>query len=105
MFCASDLTSAWEFWDDSNGGWVEDPDMVLECGIGPVDGVWSEWKDQGTCSDTCGNGEKIQRRECARPRPTNGGKDCQGPEERVAKCGREERVPGTHVDKDTVSDK
>merc|ERR1719186_2250372 len=42
----------------------------------PTDGGWSEWS---ACSKKCGGGTKT--RECSRPTPKDGGKDCVGDKE------------------------
>merc|ERR1719220_1508096 len=42
----------------------------------PVHGGYSEWGDWSTCSTTCGEGQKVKRRTCTNPPPSNGGNDC-----------------------------
>lgn len=51
-----------------------------ECTIGNcmVDGAWSNWGPWGYCDRTCGSGMRVRIRECDKPRPENGGKDCDG---------------------------
>ena len=41
------------------------------------DGGFSDWIS-GTCSVSCGSGEKRRYRECNNPVPKYGGKDCKG---------------------------
>ncbi|KAK7491979.1 hypothetical protein BaRGS_00016825 [Batillaria attramentaria] len=49
-----------------------------ECGNNscPIDGVWLEWSDWGTCSVTCGNGTQYRTRTC--DGPYHGGAPCAG---------------------------
>ena len=43
-----------------------------------VHGGWSEWR-LGPCSRTCGGGTQNYTRVCDNPKPSNGGKQCEGP--------------------------
>ena len=43
-----------------------------------VNGNWSEWR-LGPCSKTCGGGTQNYTRVCDNPKPSCGGKQCQGP--------------------------
>ncbi|XP_046560771.1 A disintegrin and metalloproteinase with thrombospondin motifs adt-1-like, partial [Haliotis rubra] len=52
----------------------------------PVDGVFNNWSDWGTCSATCGGGNKLRQRTCHGP--FFGGKDCGGPREDTASCNQ-----------------
>eukprot|EP00795_Rhopilema_esculentum_P015293 gene15293-6507_t len=47
--------------------------QVKEC---PVDGGYGPWEPIGTCSKSCGRGEKLIIRRCENPKPAHGGKDC-----------------------------
>ncbi|CAB1334143.1 unnamed protein product [Coregonus sp. 'balchen'] len=42
----------------------------------PVDGVWNEWANWGTCSASCSNGTMQRIRECNGP--SYGGSECRG---------------------------
>ena len=42
-----------------------------------VNGNWSEWR-LGPCSKTCGGGIQNYTRVCDNPKPSCGGKDCDG---------------------------
>eukprot|EP00121_Abeoforma_whisleri_P007195 Awhi_evm1s6560 len=55
----------------------------VDCG-GPcsklcdVDGGWSNWIDEGTCSQSCGGGLLNQTRGCTNPAPVADGTNCTG---------------------------
>ena len=51
-----------------------------------VNGSWSEWDDWGSCSVTCGGGNRTRLRTCTNPPPANGGLDCKGPSEETGNC-------------------
>ena len=51
-----------------------------------VDGGWSDWKNSGGCSKTCGLGIQIMTRDCVNPNPLYGGKDCEGHKEKEVEC-------------------
>ena len=42
-----------------------------------VDGGWGDWV-MGKCSKTCGGGTKNITRKCNNPKPSCGGKQCDG---------------------------
>ena len=56
----------------------------------PVDGGWSDWTWPDTCrpkSDTCKwKVTQTGRRECDRPQPAFGGRDCSGEETGTREC-------------------
>ncbi|XP_060137056.1 SCO-spondin-like [Zootoca vivipara] len=53
----------------------------------PVDGGFSAWSPWAPCSLTCGGlGNMTRTRECANPKPANGGKDCAGPRLDIKYC-------------------
>ena len=55
------------------------------------DGGWTEWRDWGSCSATCGDsGFREQTRICNTPLPQHGGADCEGEPIQEEEC---ERVP------------
>ena len=59
----------------------------------PVDGGWSDWQDDGTCSATCGVGKLNQIRTCTNPPPSHGGLECNGNNTRTTDCNQQ-RSPG-----------
>ncbi|XP_022809858.1 uncharacterized protein LOC111346861 [Stylophora pistillata] len=58
---------------------------------GAIDGGYSEWKDWGICSATCGGGTRSRSRSCNNPVPQNGGADCSslGPSEEFESCNKQ----------------
>ena len=51
-----------------------------------VNGGWSGYKPWGTCSVTCGQGEKTRTRTCDSPAPANGGQACVGNASETGSC-------------------
>ena len=51
-----------------------------------VDGGWSDWKEFGECSRTCGGGVKKSSRKCNDPPPRHGGRYCRGDNVRYTSC-------------------
>ncbi|CAM4716840.1 hypothetical protein PO909_018398 [Leuciscus waleckii] len=47
----------------------------------PIDGNWGSWAGSSPCSVSCGVGQQLQRRLCDSPKPTHGGRPCQGEEQ------------------------
>uniref|UniRef100_A0A670ZQI7 Uncharacterized protein n=1 Tax=Pseudonaja textilis TaxID=8673 RepID=A0A670ZQI7_PSETE len=61
----------------------------LDCmfALCPVDGGFTDWTSWSPCSLTCGGlGNMTRTRDCARPKPANGGKDCIGPRMDIKYC-------------------
>ncbi|XP_056015238.1 SCO-spondin-like [Ostrea edulis] len=52
----------------------------------PVDGDWSAWSGYGTCSVSCGVGQKQRTRTCSNPTPQYNGKPCVGNSASVKSC-------------------
>lgn len=51
-----------------------------------VDGGWSEYSGWSGCSVTCGRGYQKRNRFCTNPRPSNGGRPCQGSSHQTQAC-------------------
>lgn len=51
-----------------------------------VNGGWSRWQSQSTCSVTCGGGIKSSTRTCNSPSPANGGLFCSGLSTKIEPC-------------------
>lgn len=51
-----------------------------------VNGGWSRWQIQSTCSVTCGGGIKSSTRTCNNPSPANGGLFCSGLSTKIEPC-------------------
>lgn len=62
---------------------VETRDLYL---YSTVDGNWGPWAGSSACSVTCGVGQQSQRRLCDSPKPTHGGRRCQGEEQKQDFC-------------------
>ena len=51
-----------------------------------MDGQWGEWDEWSKCPVTCGGGEQKRERKCNNPKPSGGGKDCQGDKIETKDC-------------------
>ena len=51
-----------------------------------MDGNWGNWGEWSNCPVTCGGGEQIRERKCNDPKPSGGGKTCEGPNEDKKNC-------------------
>uniref|UniRef100_A0A8C9P777 ADAM metallopeptidase with thrombospondin type 1 motif 16 n=1 Tax=Spermophilus dauricus TaxID=99837 RepID=A0A8C9P777_SPEDA len=52
----------------------------------PTHGHWSDWSPWSPCSRTCGGGVSHRDRLCTNPRPSHGGKFCEGPTRTLKLC-------------------
>ncbi|KAF5303503.1 hypothetical protein FQR65_LT08202 [Abscondita terminalis] len=52
----------------------------------PQDGGWSNWRDWGVCSRSCGIGVRFRSRTCDNPPPLYGGNNCYGAAEEWKLC-------------------
>lgn len=52
----------------------------------PTHGHWSDWSPWSPCSRTCGGGVSHRDRLCTNPRPSHGGKFCQGSARTLKLC-------------------
>ncbi|XP_068700145.1 uncharacterized protein [Montipora foliosa] len=63
------------------------PCQVIQC---PIHGNYSAWSRWGTCSTSCGPGERKRTRTCTNPAPEYGGLTCKekdlGPNVEFSKC-------------------
>lgn len=51
-----------------------------------VDGEFNQWSQWSVCLASCDEGRSVRTRTCANPRPSNGGKMCQGDKIELKKC-------------------
>ncbi|CAG6015861.1 unnamed protein product [Menidia menidia] len=58
-------------------------------------GHWSEWSSWASCSRSCESGVTHRERECNSPRPSYGGKFCDGPSRTYKLCNTEDCPPNT----------
>ncbi|KAL1491581.1 hypothetical protein ABEB36_012156 [Hypothenemus hampei] len=56
--------------------------------LNPQHGGWSNWTFWGPCSRTCGIGVQYRYRNCDNPKPSYGGKMCEGPSEEFQTCNK-----------------
>lgn len=49
-----------------------------------INGGYSRWSAPGRCTQTCGGGVRLKSRKCNSPKPSLNGKDCDGPDKKVA---------------------
>uniref|UniRef100_A0A3Q2SX69 ADAM metallopeptidase with thrombospondin type 1 motif 16 n=1 Tax=Fundulus heteroclitus TaxID=8078 RepID=A0A3Q2SX69_FUNHE len=61
----------------------------------PQHGHWSEWSSWSTCSRSCESGVTYRDRHCNNPRPTNGGKFCDGSSRSYKLCNTVDCPPNT----------
>ncbi|KAK7094973.1 hypothetical protein V1264_006443 [Littorina saxatilis] len=52
----------------------------------PVHGNWAAWGGWGSCSLTCGGGQRKRFRTCSNPAPSNNGRPCLGSAENMDRC-------------------
>ncbi|XP_078312808.1 SCO-spondin-like [Crassostrea virginica] len=52
----------------------------------PIDGVWANWGNWGTCTVTCGGGRQDRKRTCTNPAPQYGGAACPGSPDSSQDC-------------------
>ena len=62
----------------------------------PVDGSWSSWSDWSQCSQTCSGGTESRERDCTRPAPAFGGRDCVGERSELRRCNSQPCSGGRH---------
>nr|XP_019598944.1 PREDICTED: A disintegrin and metalloproteinase with thrombospondin motifs 16 isoform X1 [Rhinolophus sinicus] len=55
----------------------------------PTHGHWSDWSSWSPCSRTCGGGVSHRDRLCTNPRPSHGGKFCEGSTRTLKLCNRQ----------------
>ncbi|XP_036081427.1 A disintegrin and metalloproteinase with thrombospondin motifs 16 isoform X6 [Rousettus aegyptiacus] len=55
----------------------------------PTHGHWSDWAPWSPCSRTCGGGVSHRDRLCANPRPSRGGRFCEGPSRTLQLCNQQ----------------
>eukprot|EP00111_Clytia_hemisphaerica_P001731 TCONS_00004887-protein len=61
-----------------------------------TDGGWSTWADDyQACSRSCGGGVQFRQRHCTAPRPSNGGKYCEGESRTYRLCNTQKCGNGT----------
>ncbi|XP_060523804.1 A disintegrin and metalloproteinase with thrombospondin motifs 2-like isoform X2 [Cylas formicarius] len=65
--------------------------------LNPQHGGWGDWGPWGGCSRTCGAGVRFRTRECDNPRPSYGGRGCDGDAETWEICNVAD-CPGPYVD-------
>ncbi|KAM3615039.1 uncharacterized protein V6R79_022589 [Siganus canaliculatus] len=63
----------------------------------PQHGQWSEWSPWSACSRSCESGVTYRERHCNNPRPTYGGKFCEGSSRSYRLCNTED-CPSDTVD-------
>jgi len=59
----------------------------------PIDGGFSDWGLYSACSVTCGTGHKTRTRECNKPVPQFGGKNCVGNLQELVDCKEKDCAP------------
>ncbi|XP_007653712.2 A disintegrin and metalloproteinase with thrombospondin motifs 16 [Ornithorhynchus anatinus] len=63
----------------------------------PTHGHWSDWSHWSPCSRTCGGGVSHRDRHCTNPRPSHGGKFCEG-STRMLKLCNSQNCPKNSID-------
>ena len=58
----------------------------LQIVLSLVDGQWGNWGAWSNCPVTCGGGKQIRVRSCNNPKPSGGGKACDGEKENKKNC-------------------
>ncbi len=55
-----------------------------------VHGGWAEWSSWGSCTMTCGRGQRRRFRTCSNPPPKHNGRPCIGSNQDTEKCNHQE---------------
>jgi hypothetical protein len=63
----------------------------------PINGGWSGWYNEGTCSKSCGGGWQNQVRSCTNPAPANGGAICSGASTQQVACNTHSCEPASQT--------
>ncbi|XP_040486121.1 A disintegrin and metalloproteinase with thrombospondin motifs 16 [Ursus maritimus] len=63
----------------------------------PTHGHWSDWSSWSPCSRTCGGGVSHRDRLCTNPKPSHGGKFCEGSTRTLRLCNSQQ-CPHNSVD-------
>ena len=66
-------------------------DSKIKCVV--VNGNWGKWSSYGPCSRTCKGGYRTRHRSCDYPKPSNGGKYCEGDGYESVSCGGDVACP------------
>ncbi|XP_051693000.2 A disintegrin and metalloproteinase with thrombospondin motifs 16 isoform X1 [Oryctolagus cuniculus] len=61
----------------------------------PTHGKWSPWSPWSPCSRTCGGGVSHRERLCTNPRPSHGGKFCEGSSRTLKLCTSQQCPQGS----------
>ena len=61
-----------------------------------VDGGWCKWSSWGSCSKSCGGGDQLRKRSCTNPKPSYGGRPCQGEKQEKRNCNTQ-GCPGQYL--------
>ena len=56
--------------------------------------MWTSWEPWTRCTEACGIGERIRKRECSNPAPENNGEYCTGPRSEKEHCFAESSKQG-----------
>ena len=58
-----------------------------------VDGGWTEWEEEYSCTASCGKGVESFTRSCTNPEPKCGGKECDGSSTLSKECDTQKPCP------------
>ena len=54
------------------------PGITSSAFISTVDGGYTDWTEFSECTVSCGGGTQERSRDCTKPKPAHGGRDCEG---------------------------
>uniref|UniRef100_A0A3Q2E0T2 Hemicentin-1 n=1 Tax=Cyprinodon variegatus TaxID=28743 RepID=A0A3Q2E0T2_CYPVA len=69
----------------------------------PADGNWGSWQPWGSCSASCGGGERTRVRLCNSPSPSNGGRPCPGDPTQVSRCNNQACPGGPNKSRGSIT--
>ena len=94
----TNATSCTSCTNTSNGSSNYASSNALTANQCPINGVWSNWSDYSSCTQTCGGGTKYRYRTCNNPTPVFGGTNCSGSAEETLSCNTQVCATGCGVD-------